>query len=284
MGKNTSGKIRAAILNLYEGEENEGVRGIREILGDFFADQGFELSIAEYDVRKQAALPGLDHDLYISTGGPGSPLDSEGSPWENAYFNWLEAINRFNADPSNKVKKQVFLICHSLQIVCRHYGLAEVRKRRSPAFGIFPVHPLPHVKNEPIFRDMPDPFFAVDNREYQIIQPNLEKLAEMGARILAIEKERPHVPLERAIMAVRFNDNMIGTQFHPEADIEGMKRYLNKPDKKKAITENHGEEKWKSMLEQLNDPDKILFTYGHILPNFLRQCLVKMGIEIRAAS
>lgn len=100
----------------------------------------------------------------------------------------------------------------------------------------------------------------------------------MGASILAIEKNRPHVPLERAIMAVRFNDNMIGTQFHPEADAVGMSLYLQTPEKKETVIANHGEAKWASMIEQLNDPDKIMYTYAHILPNFLNESVAKMEL------
>ena len=100
----------------------------------------------------------------------------------------------------------------------------------------------------------------------------------MGGTILAIEKNRPHVPLERAIMAIRFNENMIGTQFHPEADAIGMLLYLKTPEKKETVIANHGEEKWKSMIEHLNDPDKIMYTYAHILPNFLNQAVSKMEL------
>ena len=116
---------------------------------------------------------------------------------------------------------------------------------------------------------MRDPFYSVDSRDYQVIQPNHNRLRELGAKILCIEKERPHVALERAVMAVRFNDYMIGTQFHPEADAIGMSMYLQREDKKKTVIENHGHEKWKSMIEHLVDPDKILWTYSHVLPNFL---------------
>ncbi len=84
-----------------------------------------------------------------------------------------------------------------------------------------------------------------------------------------MEKERPHVPYERAIMSMRFNDYMIGTQFHPEADSGGMSMLLQTEEKKKMVIENYGEDKWKSMIDGLNDPDKILSTYHHILPNFL---------------
>jgi len=37
----------------------------------------------------------------------------------------------------------------------------------------------------------------------------------------------------------------------------------------KKISKDGFEAKWKSMIEQLNDPDKILWTHDHILPNFL---------------
>jgi homoserine O-succinyltransferase len=52
--------------------------------------------------------------------------------------------------------------------------------------------------------------------------------------------------------------------------------YLQLEDKKKTVIENHGEEKWKSMLEHLSDPDKIMFTHNHILPNFLQVACEQM--------
>jgi GMP synthase-like glutamine amidotransferase len=91
----------------------------------------------------------------------------------------------------------------------------------------------------------------------------------MGGAVLAIEKERPHIPLERAVMAMRFNKYFIGTQFHPEADATGMSMYLQQTDKKRIVIENYGEEKWKHMVAHLQEPDKILFTYNKVLPNFL---------------
>ncbi len=73
----------------------------------------------------------------------------------------------------------------------------------------------------------------------------------MGAQILCLEKYRPHVPYQQAIMGVRFNKYMLGTQFHPEADATGMSMYLQTEEKKKSVIENFGEEKWHSMLIQL---------------------------------
>jgi hypothetical protein len=114
-----------------------------------------------------------------------------------------------------------------------------------------------------------DPFYAVDSRDYQVIEEDRSDMKRKGASILAIEKERPHVPLQRAIMAIRFNDYMLGTQFHPEADPLGMSMYLQREDKKKTVIEGYGEEKWKRMIQHLNDPDKIRNTYSRVIPNFL---------------
>ena len=261
--------IRVAILDLYEGFANQGMRCIREILNQFGENNNIDLSFDEFEVRLENKVPDLSYDIYISSGGPGSPLDSEGSEWEKVYFNWLSKVERWNQNEAHVQKKQIFFICHSFQLICRHYSIAKVIKRKSTSFGVFPMHLLGDGKDEEIFNGLRDPFYAVDSRDYQVIEPDHNKIREMGGRILAIEKERPHIPLERAIMAVRFNENMIGTQFHPEADAIGMSLHLQTEEKKKTVIENYGEAKWHSMIEQLNDPEKIMWTYAHILPNFL---------------
>jgi homoserine O-succinyltransferase/O-acetyltransferase len=159
-----------------------------------------------------------------------------------------------------------------------------VYKRRSTSFGVFPVHMLEEGETEPVFDGLKDPFYAVDSRDHQVIQPNHKLIREMGGSLLCIEKNRPHVPYERAVMGIRFNDYMIGTQFHPEADAEGMTVHFQKEDKRKAVIENHGEEKLKSMLEHLNDPDKIAWTYSHILPNFLNQAYSNLSSSAAAVA
>ena len=273
MEKSDSKAIRVAILDLYEGQANEGMRCIREILKQYAAITRLPFTSDEFEVRLQQQVPDLTYDIYIASGGPGSPLESEGSEWEKKYFHWLQSVERYNNNPENLQKKHVLFICHSYQLACRHYKVAKVSKRRSTAFGVFPVHILHPGLKESLFHGLNDPFYAVDSRDYQVTQPDHAVMRKIGAKILAIEKERPHVPLERAIMAVRFNKYMIGTQFHPEADATGMTMYLQREDKKQTVIESHGYEKWKSMIRHLNDPDKILMTYSHVIPNFLNEAV-----------
>jgi homoserine O-succinyltransferase/O-acetyltransferase len=269
MNETVKQPMRIAILDLYDGVANQGMRCIREILNQYSDYTNIDISWDEFDVRQKNEVPDLSYDIFISSGGPGSPLESIGTEWENVYFNWLNQIETWNNNAANVQKKFVFFICHSFQLACRHYKVGNLCKRKSTAFGVFPIHLLKDGKHEVVYQGMKDPFYAVDSRDYQVIEPNHPQLNAIGAKVLAIEKERPHVLLERAIMAVRFNPYMIGTQFHPEADAIGMSMHLQTEEKKKTVIENYGFKKWASMIEHLNDPDKIMYTYAHILPNFL---------------
>lgn len=267
--------IKVAILDLYEGVANQGMRCIRNILIEWAEKSDLILYAKEYDVRLKNELPDTSYDVYISSGGPGDPLTSRYEDWDINWCHWLDKMERWNNNPSNAIKKHIFFICHSFQLASRYFNVGVVCKRKSTAFGVFPIHMLQSGKDEPVFDNLKDPFYAVDSRDFQVIQPNHDLLNEMRASILCIEKARPHVPYERAVMGIRFNEYMIGTQFHPEADAPGMTMYLHREDKRKTVIENHGEAKLQSMLDHLDDPDKILWTYAHILPNFLNCAVSK---------
>ena len=263
-----SKSIRIAILDLYEGVPNEGMRGIRQLIESFEVDFHQPVKYEIFDVRLKSEVPGTDFDLYISTGGPGSPLESEGSVWERKYFALMDAIRGHNnRTPLNQ--KHVLLICHSFQIFCRYYNYAHVSKRKSTSFGVMPVHKTDEGHHDPLFRSLGDPFWVVDSRDYQITRPENRKIKGDGGQLLAIEKLRSHIKLERAVMAIRFDEAFVGVQFHPEADAHGMRMYLLREDKKELVIEKHGEKKYWEMLEHLNDPDKIMMTYNSVVPRFL---------------
>ena len=268
--------VKVAILDLYDGYENQGMRCIRTLLKEWAEVNELDVQSTEFNVRQKDELPDTSFDVYISSGGPGDPLKSRFEDWDIAWIRWLDNIVRWNKNPNTTEKKHVFFICHSFQLACRYFNAGIVCKRKSNSFGVFPMHMLEAGKDEPVLNGLKDPFYAVDSRDFQVIQPNHQLLNEMGASILCIEKSRPHVPYERAVMGIRFNEYMIGTQFHPEADATGMSIHLQTEEKRQSVIENHGEEKLNSMLEHLSDPDKILWTYSHIIPNFLNQSIEQL--------
>lgn len=265
-------KIKVAVIDMNNGAANQGMRGIIEILGKYEVDHDVAFSLEIFNLRQRGELPGLDYNLYISTGGPGSPYDGEGEHWENRFFDLLDAIHTHNADDAAE-KKYVFLICHSFQLACRKFNLGQVKERKSNAFGIFPITLTEAGEQEPFFKGLTNPFYSVDSRDWQVVEPDEAAFERFGARILALEKERPNVDLERCIMAIRFSEEILGTQFHPEADPTGMRMHLLKEDKKQSIIANHGEEKYYDMLDSLEHPERISLTQSVILPNFISRAV-----------
>lgn len=259
--------MNIAILDMYNGRANEGMRCIKMLCERFLAQDGMNGHYEIFDVRHKNEIPEIKNfNIFISTGGPGNPLP-EGHDWEASFNHFIDQI--FLHNQQSEEKKYLFLICHSFQIVSHYLQLGEVCKRRSTSFGVMPIHRTDDGAEEFLFEKLPDIFYAVDSRDYQLIQPNWSKIHDFGAKLLCLEKIREHIPLERAIMAIRFSDEVFGTQFHPEADSEGMMRYFKQEEKMIAVISEYGVEKYEEMIDRLDDPDKIMLTEAVIIPTFL---------------
>jgi GMP synthase-like glutamine amidotransferase len=262
-----------AILDMNAGKPNQGMRCIRDIVAAF----EYAFDIDEFEVRNQHQLPGLDYDVYISSGGPGNPLEGDGV-WDTAWYSLVSELWAINQSGGAE-KKYVFFICHSFQMACFHFALGSITRRRSTSFGVMPVHHTDAGKQDPLFSDLPDPFYVVDSRDYQLVQPDLNVFEQHGASILALEKIRTHVDYERAIMAVRFSPEMVGTQFHPEADPVGMKIHFGQAEVRQTVIDTFGRAKYDSMMAHIDDPDKIALTHTTILPRFLDHALTALYLQ-----
>lgn len=260
-------KLKMAILNMNEGRPNQGMRGIRDIATMYSS----VFDIDEFDVRCNNEIPGMDYDVYISSGGPGNPMEGDGI-WDKAWYNLVGDLWRHNLSETHD-KKYMFFICHSFQMACNYFELGTLAPRKSTSFGIMPIHLTRFGENDEIFSHLPDPMYAVDSRDYQLIQPDLEVFRMNGSKILALEKIRNHVEYERAIMAVRFSEEFIGTQFHPEADPLGIKIHFQKAEIREGVIKNFGQKKYDTMMEQIDDPDKIELTHDTILPKFIENAV-----------
>ena len=257
-------QIRIAVLDMYDGEPNQGMRCIIDIINRFNQIVTFQI----FDIRGKCEFPDIKKfDIYISTGGPGNPLEGDGN-WDLKYYDFIDSLTEWNKE--HKIKKHVLFICHSFQMACKHFGLAEITKRKDTSFGVMKVHKTAEGLNDPLFEGLADPFYAVDSRDYQVIQPKLSMFKKKGAKIISLEKIRDHVQYERAIMAVRFSEYFVGTQFHPEADPISFIANLKSAERREKIIEMKGKQKFRDMLEDLLDEDKIYKTNETIIPNFLR--------------
>lgn len=276
-------KIKAAIIDLYNGEENQGIRCIKDILNEIDCHyQNISIEYQQFETRLNSEIADESFDIYISSGGPGSPWEGEGSEWESKYFKLMDKLWSYNQN--NSKKKYVFFICHSFQIMARYFKFAEVIKRNSKSFGVMPVHKTESGKSDLLLKQLPDPFYGADFREWQVVSPHKKVFDELGAQILCIEKERIHVPLERAIMGVRINNEFVGTQFHPEADAASMYYHFRKPERKEHVVSKYGEKKYYEMLDLLEDPNGIILTQKIVLPNFIKHAVSELRPELIEAN
>ena len=256
--------IKIAILDMYDGEPNQGMRCIIDIINRFNQIVTFKI----FDIRGKSEFPEIkNYDIYISTGGPGNPEIGDGN-WDLKYYDFIDQLTEWN---KNKVvKKHVLFICHSFQMACKHFGLAELTKRKDTSFGVMKIHKTVDGYDDPLFYGLADPFYAVDSRDYQVVQPKLSMFKKKGAKIISLEKIRDHVQYERAIMAVRFSEYVVGTQFHPEADPMSFIANLKNPNVREKIIKLKGKSKFRDMLEDLLDEEKIYKTNETLIPNFLK--------------
>jgi len=271
-------KLKAAIIDLYNNEPNEGMRCIQDLLKE--ADKRFEntnLDYKIYETRYKDEIPNIDYDIFISSGGPGDPFEGLGSSWENKYFNLLDNIWSINQSKSNR-KKYLFFICHSFQMMVRYFELGKVVERESRSFGIVPVFKTKEGEKDQILGGLGNPFLAADFRNYQAIQPNRERFEELGAELLCIEDHHAHdANLERAMMAIKISDEIFASQFHPEADPASMNYHFKQPNKQQEVIEEYGEEKLKIMLDRLETPENITLTRNTVIPNFLNKAINELG-------
>lgn len=261
-------EIKIALLDMNNHHANQGMRNIKEISQAFKENAEDKVSIELFDVRYKNEVPNVeDYDIFISSGGPGNP-HREGYEWEEKFADFLDGV--WNHNKTNEQKKFLFLVCHSFQLASIHWNIGNICKRKSYSFGVMPIHKTEDGAQDFLLKNLPEPFYAVDSRAYQFIEPNDEKMEELGMKILALEKVRPHIHLERAVMAVRFSDEIFGTQFHPEADSKGMIENLKDDKNRDAMIENFGMEKYLETIDRMDDPDKIILTQAQILPRFLQ--------------
>ncbi|GAB4300001.1 MAG: hypothetical protein Kow0098_27000 [Ignavibacteriaceae bacterium] len=266
-------KIKIAILDLYNNEKNEGMRCIREIVGEVISSNSqLEISSDVFDIRYKNEIAGSDYDIFISSGGPGSPFEGVGTVWEKNYFNLIDKIWDHNQS-SAELKKHAFFICHSFQMMARHFRFAEVNKRYEKSFGIISFLRTETGKYDLLLKNLNDPFYAADFRDFQVVEPDTAVIRELDAKVLAVENPSEingHLP---ALMAVRITNEIAGTQFHPEADAESMLYHFRQEARKLHVVEKYGEEKYYEMIRLLKDPDAIVRTRQNVLPVFLQNAV-----------
>ena len=269
--------IKIATIDLYNNERNEGMRCIKEIVSEAqVRNNETEITYEVFDTRFKGEVPGIENDIFISSGGPGSPFEGEGTQWEKDYFNLIQKIwdhNQINPER----KKYLFFICHSFQMMGRFFKFGTVNQRHSKSFGVMPFSLTKEGKSDQILNGLSNPFYAADIRQFQVIEPDKKVIKELGAKILSYEIVDDDVKAQPALAAVRISDEIVGTQFHPEADPDSMLYHFKQDERKQQVVEKYGEERYFEMIRILERPDTIQRTRKTVIPSFLNYAIDELS-------
>ncbi len=268
-------EIKITTIDLYNNEPNEGMRCIRDIVKEVSANYQFEIEYKVFETRYKNEIPDLNYDIYISSGGLGSPFEGEGTEWEKKYFTLLERIWNHNQKNPEK-RKYIFFICHSFQMMARFFQFGVVNKRFINSFGVMPFEKTEEGNSDSILRDLSNPFYAADIRHWQVVDADYNKLNSLGASILSWEIPEEENKDNPAITAVRISNEIVGTQFHPEADPASMLYHFRQPERKEYVIKRYNEDKYYEMIEWLKDPNKIIKTRQTVLPTFLNNSIEEL--------
>ena len=265
-------QIKVATIDLYNNERNEGMRCIKEIVADAGKkNNNIDLKYDVFETRYKGDIPDLSYDIFISSGGPGSPFEDEDKKWDKDYLTLLDKI--WNHNQKSEQKKYIFFICHSFQMMARYFQFGEVNQRFINSFGVMPFIKTDEGKNDPIIKDLTDPFYAADIRHWQVVNPNQKKIDEFGAKILSWEIPEEENKDNPAITSIRISNEIAGTQFHPEADPESMLFHFKQDERKKFIIDRYNEDRYWEMIGLLEQPDKIKLTRKTVIPTFLNNAI-----------
>lgn len=265
-------QIKVATIDLYNNERNEGMRCIREIVADAGENnKDINLQYDVFETRYKGDVPDLSYDIFISSGGPGSPFEDKDKKWDKDYFNLIDKI--WNHNQNSDQKKYIFFICHSFQLMARYFRFGEVNKRFINSFGVMPFNKTEAGKIDPILKNLTNPFYAADIRHWQVVNPDQKKIDELEAKLLSWEIPEEENKENPAITSIRISNEIVGTQFHPEADPESMLYHFKQDERKKFIIDRYSEERYFEMIDLLKDQDKIKLTRRTVIPTFLNNAI-----------
>ena len=262
--------IKVAVLDMNNGARNIGVRNIKRIVERFShrvraAHLQVDFEVDLFHVRDRNEVPDTTYDIYLCSGGPGSPLDDHGRECEIRFFNLIDQLIDHNAAKDNK--KFLFGICHSFQMMVKKFDVAKLTKRDQRKIGVVPIIKTREGERDMLFDGLDGKFYAFDNRDWQAVDPDLQKLKQIGAAVLSYEANGRGYG--KAVTAIRYTPEIETVQFHPEAEKHGILMRLSDPHEKKEIVEMMGDAKFDELIQSLNNPEKLMRTYKTILPGFL---------------
>jgi GMP synthase-like glutamine amidotransferase len=264
--------LRVCLVDMNDGHANQAMRCLRGIVARFFDRiavyaPDVACSIEEISPRNTLLPVPRDCDLYLSSGGPGSPFDGDGTAWAADYDDFLDVVAE-SATRGGPQRQALFGICYSFELIVRHFELAMIAPRAERKFGVMPIYTTPEGQADSLLGAFGDRLFAFEHRNWEAIELDRVRLAALGGELLA-QESRDGMSKGRAILGLKVMDGIEAVQFHPEADRAGVVNWVSRPDQAAAFKATYGDVTYQAMLRTLDDPRRLARTYALIIPGWL---------------
>lgn len=265
--------LRVSLVDMNNGVANEAIRCFRRLVTAFVgrvraANPRLTVHLDHIQPRNLGEVPSHQVDLFVSSGGPGSPHDGWDQPWCTAYRKFLDwtmdaAVHRPEAPPAG------FLVCHSYEIAVQHFQFAQMRHRNDLKFAIFPAYVTAEGRKAPFLAPFDDRLFIWEHRHWQAVEMDARRVAAQGGALLATESRPGRSDKGHALLSFRFGPGLDGTQFHPEADRAGVLAWIDRPEHASALKDAYGHSLYDRMMRTLADPTRLARTFALLIPGWL---------------
>jgi len=266
--------IRVCLVDMNNGVANQATRCFRRLFDAFQKrvkqqNPGLELHFRHVQPRNLGELPDADVDFILSSGGPGSPFDGYDDPWCTGYRKLLDGVVEANQRDAARAPKML-AVCYSFELAVLHFAVAEMSKRSTLKFGVMPAYVTEAGQELDYYRPFGYRLFSWEHRNWEAVNLNEKKLAELGGRVTAIESHaESKVNSGDALLGFDFAPGIQGTQFHPEADKAGVMAWIEKPEHTEQVEEAYGRDLYEKMLTSLANPERLARTFALFIPGWL---------------
>jgi len=267
-------QFRVCLLDMNQGCPNQAMRCFGVILESFFerVAQGnphVHTEVLVVQPRNQPELPPPGYDLYIASGGPGSPFEHDHDRLFTHLRNFFDRIVDANLKAPG-VPPALFGVCYSFELLVRHFAVAAMTRRKDRKFGVMPVYMTEAGQKHPLTAPFGDRLFAFEHRNWEAVDLDQRVLRDVGGCVLACES-RDGISKGRALLALEFAPGVEGTQFHPEADREGVISWVSDQEEAHAFVQVYGPQTYQRMIKTLDNPQRVAKTFALMLPGWLKR-------------
>jgi len=255
-----------------QGHVNQAMRCFRGLVNGFFErierqNPTLACELVEVSPRDTNNPIPRDCDLYLGSGGPGSPYDGDDAPWFADCAAFLDGLAASASGPAGEVQS-LFGVCYTFEVLVRHFKVATMAMRDSRKFGVMPIYTTHEGQRHPLLAPFGDRLFAFEHRNWEAIDLDETQLANLGGKFLA-QESRDGYSKGRAVLGLDLGSNIESVQFHPEADRAGVMSWVARPEQAEAFRATYGEETYQAMLRTLDDPNRLAKTFALVIPGFM---------------